>query len=422
MFLIRVFFTGILVCLTLPAWAGKSPDTSHSADSTLQTFIQKIWAESPTVLAAQATFDAAKALSAGANRPLHNPSLELDTERTDINTSSIGLSQTLDWSDKQGAQVRIAEREQQAAQAAFQGTRRSTALEALNALVDYFTAHEMQILAQRRTELMKAFMDTAKQRQAAGDMRALDVTLAQVAYSEALMVMASTASELAEAEAALQAVSGLTQTQWPPLPNALAAPPKQADFSVLDKLPEMAMLRSRMDAAKARVGLAQKQGRIDPTVGIRAGRENSETLLGLSLAIPLFVRNNFTAQTRAASHRAVAEEQAFRDAYRRAKARLSGTLARYQNTRQAWYTWLEAGLHAQREQISLLDKMWQAGELSVTDYLIQAKQNIDTQEAATALMGEARQAHFAWLAASNQVEDWLGLAQRDIETNSGESK
>jgi cobalt-zinc-cadmium efflux system outer membrane protein len=70
----------------------------------------------------------------------------------------------------------------------------------------------------------------------------------------------------------------------------------------------------------------------------------------------------------------------------------------------------------------LLDQMWQAGELSVTDYLIQAKQNIDTQEAATALMGEARQAHFAWLAASNQVEDWLGLAPHDLETNSGESK
>jgi len=422
MFFTRVFCAGIFVCLSLPAWAGNSPDAPHSAAPSLQTFIQQIWAESPTVQAAQAQFEAAQALREGANRPLHNPSLEFDTERTDINTSSVGFSQTIDWSDKQGAQVRIATREQQAAQAAFLQVRRSTALEALNALVDFFTAREMQTLSQRRTQLMKAFVDTARQRQAAGDMRALDVTLAQVAYSEALMTMASTASELAEAQAALQAVSGLTQTQWPPLPNALAAPPKHAAFSVLDKLPEMAVLRSRMDAARARVSLAQKQGRIDPTVGIRAGREDSETLLGLSLEIPLFVRNNFGAQTRAASHLAIAEEQTYRDAYRRAKARLSGTLARYQNTRQAWFTWLDVGSQAQQEQMSLLDQMWQAGELSVTEYLIQAKQNIDTQEAATALMGEARRAHFAWLAASNQVEDWLGLAQHDIETNSGESK
>ncbi len=72
--------------------------------------------------------------------------------------------------------------------------------------------------------------------------------------------------------------------------------------------------------------------------------------------------------------------------------------------------------------MSLLDQLWQAGELSVTDYLVQAKQNIDTQETATRLLGGARQAHFAWLAASSQVERWLGLAQHDIETNSGESK
>jgi len=182
------------------------------------------------------------------------------------------------------------------------------------------------------------------------------------------------------------------------------------------------MLRSRMEAARGRVSLAEKAGRIDPTLGIRAGREDSETLLGLSLEIPLFVRNSFKAEARAASHEAIAEEQAYRDAYRRARAYFAGALARYQNTSRAWSVWLAAGQHAQREQMSLLDQLWQVGELSVTDYLIQAKQNIDTQEAATRLLGEARQAHFAWLAASNQVEHWLGLAQHDIETNSGESK
>ncbi|NOX92559.1 MAG: hypothetical protein GXP18_08965 [Gammaproteobacteria bacterium] len=56
---------------------------------------------------AQARVDAAQARSDGADRPLHNPSLGLDAERTDINTSIIGLTQTLDWSDKQGALVNM---------------------------------------------------------------------------------------------------------------------------------------------------------------------------------------------------------------------------------------------------------------------------------------------------------------------------
>ncbi len=434
----RIFYVGVCICWLLPmatvADVGISPGVSRTTSTTtgadkidpaLPAFIKQVWAESPAVQGAQAAIEAAQARRDGADRPLHNPSLGLDAERTNINTSTIGLTQTLDWSDKQGALVNIAKQEQQTIQAAFQEVRRSTALEALNALVDFSTARETQKLAKHRMQLMQTLVDTATQRQAAGDMQALDVILAQVAYSEALMTLAEAESTLSEAEAALQAVSGLMQSpsQWPSLPSALALPSaQQTESTTFETLPKLVMLRSRMDAARARVSLAQKAGRIDPTLGIRAGREDSETLLGLSLEIPLFVRNSFKAEARAASHEAVAEEQVYRDAWRRARAYFAGALARYQNTSRAWSVWLAAGQHAQREQMSLLDQLWQVGELSVTDYLIQAKQNIDTQEAATRLLGEARQAHFAWLAASNQVEHWLGLAQRDIETNSGESK
>jgi len=446
----RIFYMGVCICWLLPtatvADVGISPGVSRITDSTiisttssttgadkidpaLPAFIKQVWAESPAVQGAQAAIEAAQARRDGAGRPLHNPSLGLDAERTNINTGTIGLTQTLDWSDKQGALLTIAKQEQQAIQAAFQEVRRSTALEALTALVDFSTAREMQKLAKHRMQLMQTLVDTATQRQAAGDMQALDVILAQVAYSEALMTQAEAESALSEAEAALQAVSGLMQSpspsspQWPSLPSALALPSaQQTESTTFETLPKLAMLRSRMEVARARVNLAQKAGRSDPTLGIRAGREDSETLLGLSLEIPLFVRNSFKAEARAASHEAIAEEQVYRDAWRRARAYFAGALARYQNTSRAWSVWLAGGQQALREQMSLLDQLWQVGELSVTDYLIQAKQNIDTQEAATRLLGEARQAHFAWLAASNQVEHWLGLAQHDIETNSGESK
>jgi cobalt-zinc-cadmium efflux system outer membrane protein len=146
-----------------------------------------------------------------------------------------------------------------------------------------------------------------------------------------------------------------------------------------------------------------------PTVGIRAGREGTDTLLGVSLEIPLFVRNDFKAGVRVASYEASVAQQAYQVAYRRAQARLNGSLGRYQNTKRAWNVWVTEGQEAQREQVDLLDKMWQAGELTATDYLIQAKQSIDTQKAATLLMGEVWQAKIAWLDASGQVTHWLKM-------------
>ncbi len=433
MFLKRVFCAGICACLVLPAWATTPPEpgnvplsisahTAQKVDPSLRAFIQKIWANNPAMQGARAMLEAAQARVEGADQPLHNPSLELDTERTDINTTTIGLSQTLDWSDKQQAFVDVASGERQEIEANLRQIRQDIAVETLDAVARYFTAHEMRGLALRRSELMKGFIDAVKQRQAAGDVAALDVTLAQVAYSEALMVQAASESELAETEAALQAVSGLTMNQWPALPNELASPPKQADPVLLETLPGLVVLRSRMETAKARINVAKREGQIDPTLGLRAGREDAETLVGLTLEIPLFLRNNYQAQVRAASHEAIAEELAYRDAYRRAKAKLDGALGRFQNTSLAWTTWGKTGQQALREQMNLLDQMWQAGELTATDFLIQAKQNIDTQATATKLMGEVWQSAIAWLAASGQVDQWLGLTSQTIETNSGEKK
>ncbi|HEC18355.1 MAG TPA: TolC family protein [Gammaproteobacteria bacterium] len=431
MLLTRIFPTLVGVCLLLPitGMAGGSTsqgrlasETSITIDSELSAFIQAVWRESPAIQEARAALDAARARTEGAGRPLHNPSLELDTERTDISTSSIGLSQTLDWSDKQGALEDIARREQQAAQANFHEVRRATTLETLEALVDFSTARETLSLAKHRTKLMQTLVDTARQRQAAGDLQALDVTLAQVAYSEALMAQVAAQNALVEAEVALQAVSGLKQPRWPLLPDVHLARVSDTDTAMFERLPSLVMLRSQMDAARARTRLAKKAGSIDPTLGVRAGKEDTENLFGLSLEIPLFVRNNFSSEARAASFEALAAEQAYRNAYRRAQARLSGAFQRFENTRQAWRSWRENGAPAQRKQMQLLDQLWQAGELSVTDYLIQAKQNIDTQEAAAQLLGETRRTQFAWLAAANLIEVWLGLAQDEIETNSGESK
>ncbi|NOY62335.1 MAG: TolC family protein [Gammaproteobacteria bacterium] len=418
MFLKRFLWAGVCACLALPVWATDSRAVSLSIsasgaqqiDPSLTAFIEQVWAESPAVQGAQAALEAAQARVEGADKPLHNPALEFDTERTDINTTSLGFSQTLDWSDKRGALSRIAKQELQAAGAGVLKQRQSVAVEALQALAGYFTALETQALTQRRSELMQGFVDAAKQRRAAGDLAALDVTLAQVAYSEALMAQAASESELAQREAALQAVSGLTLAQWPPLPSELAAPPAQVNPALLESLPELAVLRGRRETARARINLAERQGRMDPTFGVRAGREDSETLLGLSFEIPLFVRNNFKAEVRAASQDAIVEDQIYRDAHRRAAARLNGALGRFLNTSRAWQAWLATGQQARREQMKLLELMWQAGELTATDYLIQAKQNIDTQAAATALMGEVWQSAIAWLDASGQVGQWLGVA------------
>ena len=421
------FYAGVYLCLALPAWA--DPPSGDGRDSppavtkhSLSEFVQRVWEQSPAVQRAQAALEAAQANADAADKPLHNPVLELDAETSGVDTTTLGINQTIDWSNKRKALILIAGQELNVARARLLQTRQAIALEVLRSLIHYSVAREIQNLAEQRSRLMKRFLDTVQSRRAVGDVAALDVTLAQVAYTEAQLIKAASASELVVTEAALRAVAGLNTNSWPRLPKSFTPLPEQDAGSLADTLPSLMVLHSRAEAARARTGLTRKLGKADPVVGFRAGQEEKDRLMGLTIAIPLFVRNNYEAKVREASHQAAAKEQEYRDALRRARAALKGARGRLENTRKAWREWSAAGQQALARQRQLLERMWHSGELSATEYLIQAKQNTDTRVAATRLWGEAWQAAIAWLEASGRVDTWLGLGNSRPETDSGETK
>jgi cobalt-zinc-cadmium efflux system outer membrane protein len=56
-----------------------------------------------------------------------------------------------------------------------------------------------------------------------------------------------------------------------------------------------------------------------------------------------------------------------------------------------------------------LRRLWEAGEISTTDYLVQLRQTLDVQESALDLRQILWRAWFEWLAASGRVDQGLGM-------------
>ena len=121
------------------------------------------------------------------------------------------------------------------------------------------------------------------------------------------------------------------------------------------------------------------------------------------------MRNNFSAEVDAANADAIQIEQNAHNLYRTSRARLISTARRFELGRQAWDDWQQTGQTSLESQTQLLERLWQAGELSTSDYLVQLKQTLDTRTAAAELRGSLWQAWFEWLAASGKTESWLGL-------------
>ena len=96
------------------------------------------------------------------------------------------------------------------------------------------------------------------------------------------------------------------------------------------------------------------------------------------------------------------------DIQRRAYARLISAAERYELSQGAWRDWERTGRVSLTRQADQLRRLWEAGEISTTDYLVQIRQTLDVQESALNLGQALWRAWFEWLTASGQIDAWIG--------------
>ncbi len=127
----------------------------------------------------------------------------------------------------------------------------------------------------------------------------------------------------------------------------------------------------------------------------------------MNLCIPLFIRNSLRAEVDVASAELLQAERDANDLYRRSRAELEAAGLTYQISRSAWQVWESTGAVSLGGQIKLLQRLWQAGEINTTNYLVQLKQALDTRAGAIEQRGRMWQSWVDWLLASGQVDNWL---------------
>jgi len=409
----------LLSCLPLVTWSipsnGSTDDLilENYSDPALSSFIWTVVEQNPRVLAARAALEASRALESAAGRPLYNPELEADYESAVDKRWEVGIGQTFDWSGKRGARASVAASDRNAIEADYLATRRDLAVDLLSGLTQYQIGVQRDALAAERNRVMREFAQLAQRRFEAGDLSQVEADLATLAFVEAQIQRATAAADLAQAKQAVRNLTLLSTTdQWPsvdielPLISNVNDPQK----TVLG-LPEIVAVQRRVDAANALVELRKREQRPDPTLSLRGGKEDDSTLVGVNLSIPLYIRNSFKFETAAAVAERDRAQQIADDLMRRAYVRFISASERYQLSRDAWQGWEQTGQLALQRQGDLLQRMWEAGELSTTDYLVQLRQTLDTRESALNLRLTMWRAWLEWLTASGQVEKWLGRGE-----------
>ncbi len=416
--------TALFIAVLLAFWSPErtalaAPESTAANTTTLNRltdFVRKVQERSPQIRALDAALDAATARFEAAGKPLYNPELELDAENPGSRT--IGISQTLDWAGKRDARSAVANHALRAAAAEIELSRQELAAELLKGLAEYAAAADLNRLANEKMKLMQQFSDIAAQRQAAGDLDQVEFELARLAALEASLEAASLATRLGEADGRLVALTGLTGATWPDLPVAPPSSPTTsiATATLVQQHPALRIRQFTAESAKATTELRRREARADPAIGLRLGRDAGDTLTGLTFSMPLLVRNRFQAEIAEAS--ALASQARLDMAAIRIKlaSNIDASRTRYQLARSTWDHWQQQGETLLQRRGKLLTRLWQTGELSTTDYLVQLRQTLDTRSAAAELRGKLWRSWADWQQASGMILQSLHIATPNTDT------
>ena len=408
----------VLVAATLavpPVAAQTTP--LPSAPPAVQTAVQDLWTQTPQVQAAEADLRAAQERAKAADQPVYNPALQLDAENADVDRRTAGASLTLDVFGKRKARVVQAEAELRAEEAAFTLARRDVAIDWLKAWTGAALGRAQSALGGRRLELMQRFDTLAAQRLAVGDISSPERDLAALALAEAQIQQASLEAQELASRSALMALGGMAQATLPELPDELPSAAERVEAMPAEERPELVKAQAEQERAEAAVAVADRNRRSDPTVSLTGGRVRSgprtDRVIGVSVSVPLPVRNSGRYEVSAARADADAAYAVRRAAQRRAEATLQQARATYVALRAASEGFQQGRASAFDERAALLGRLWQAGEISTSDYLVQLTQSLDTALSGLALKNQTWQAWFDYLAASGRLTDWVDGRHKD---------
>jgi cobalt-zinc-cadmium efflux system outer membrane protein len=402
--------------LCLAVAARDAHPASAAAPESLRAALHGAWQKHPSHRAVQAQLAAAQARLEAAAKPLYNPALELTRsgegpDRTD----AAGVSLTLDLSGKRGARRDAAAARLSLSEAEALRQRRDFAHRWFVAWIDWNAADRRVRTGARRVASMTRFAELAVKQFEADDISGLDRDVAALARDEAQAAQSVLVAERAEAESRLRALGGepATDGELPDSTDLPVAAPLGEE--TLRQLPEWRIAEAVRGAAEREIAVAERDRIADPTVSVSGGRirygQNGlrDDVFGVSLSIPLFLRNDHRAEVAAARADADASAAESERVRMELAAQRRRAVDSYAATLEAWHSWTSSRGTDIERRTQLLEKSWREGELSTADYLLQIKQTLDTALAGAELEARLWRDYADYLVAGNRFERWIGL-------------
>lgn len=397
----------VLAALVLFSISG--PAVAATAQSGWGGWLIEQLTQHPELIAARHKIEINQAIAQGYQQPLYNPELETELEHEGSdNNIRIGVSQTIDWWDKQGARKQQGQHSLTSAQQAYQLLLQQKAAAALQTLIEWQLAGEQAQQARNQENQLGTLIELVRQRQQAGDLGQLDAELVYLSLSQTLNTTAQAVVQLKQLEVSLRqqlpdwSAQRLQPTQLAGAIDRSAADAEQIGQWV-DQFPEVLAARAEWKLAQQSAQLTRVENRADPTFGINAGTAGDDTVLALSFSMPLQLRNNYSAETETAQQQVLAAEADYLALRRQQQFAIESSQVTLDEYRQRYEHWQRIMQGRSERTETLLKTLWSNGDMNTTDYLLALQQINEGLIAGLELHSRYQLAHIDWLLQTGQI-------------------
>jgi cobalt-zinc-cadmium efflux system outer membrane protein len=404
-----------VLAAALVTWSLSPSALAAPKSESIWSFVGRVLVEHPEARAALARVDQAEAEARALAAPLYNPSLEIGAEdkRGAAGSPSaydVGLAYTLEIGGKREARERTGAARAAAAAAGGRAARNELAARTLSLLATREAVIALEENAIRQNKAVMRLADGLSRSYAAGDVGSADDALANILRSQAEADLMSAKAQRAATEAALLSLCACRVQDLPALP---AIPPNAPVLSE-GEINRYAETSLAVDAAKSEVEVAQgeydiaRANRIpDPTISLGVGSDERQSLYRLGLSIPIPILNDGSRDADAKNRGVITALRERELAVRTAFVRARSAYDIYAISTESWSAWRKrAGSNDQR--IAALEKLRSAGELSITEFIVQLRESLDADKQGVSVRNDAWQAYAEWLAATGQALTFAG--------------
>jgi len=414
---VKILMTGLILIPTaqtsLAIGAGTSEKTQHSLQQKNEN--TSSWAKwlltqvmsLPSFQAMEKGVLVASEQQNAMQQSVYNP--ELGAFYTDKDDDEYGMmvSQTIDWFDKRSANSQLGQNNYDLVLLENHLKIETSLSQALLAYIEFSMSKQLLDISQQQEALLIKLSADLKRREAAGDVGQTDAEMAYLSLSQNLQQISLTEIRYRRASAQITQSIG----------SSVAVHPKSSIWfnnidgnevsKYLDNGYKILYAQKQLDESVSQSKIALLNKKVNPTIGLGAGRDGDENTILFEISVPLNVRNTFSSEYSAALHKVNQIEFELQEEQRLVKNDIEQSFNNYTQLKTRVVSWQKLTENRLKQSEKLLKRQWKSGDISTSDYLFALRQRTDALIANIELKGEMQKAWVEWLLASSQVNSWL---------------